>query len=53
MALLQETNAIVKRFDSRLNALEQKVAELGQKESSTPTATRRVKGKAQSPMKSG
>lgn len=35
MALLRETNATVKGFDTRLDALEQKVAELGQKDTTT------------------
>ena len=45
MALLRETNAIVKRFDARLDALEQKVADLEQKDTTT-TVTSHKKGKA-------
>lgn len=44
MALLRETNAIVKRFDTRLDALEQTVAELRRKET-TATVTSSGKGK--------
>ena len=44
MAILREINAIVKRFDSRLDALEQTVAELRQKET-TATVTSSGKGK--------
>lgn len=47
MVLLRETNAIVKRFDARMEALELKVEELGQKEESTAIASRtQGKGKA-------
>ena len=44
MALLSEANATVKRFDTRLDTLEQNVAELGQKDTTT-TGTSGKKGK--------
>ena len=45
MSLLRETNAVVKRFDARLGALETQVEELGRREKGS-TSRAQEKGKA-------
>ena len=52
MSLLRETNAIVKRFNVRLGALEAQVEELGRKERAVQVVHRK-RGKLQLLMNSG